>query len=269
MAYLPGDSDIAINAYYVYLRTHRTAETVDHVNELKALVWDHTIGAIDINVVGDISTYNTIYGVDPDGGNVVIDLAGLAGMSDGDILIFYLADATGAFTVDIEDGGIPGEGILWAVDAAAGVAVAFVYVIGTTHWEIYTHLNDTGAQEREYTLIGECEEKASIKTSVGETKKFSSLEEKDISEVLEFGAKDLQVNSANSTFLRDTLAGINIDVIFYQKTENTVYPTKTIRLIDIPFNTLLTITGNDVNFNEVVSNKTVPNVDDYMKMGLD
>lgn len=271
MSYVPGDSDVSINTYLLYLRTHRTKVDVTDEQELKAMLWDFALGAIDVNLIADVTTINTIFGVDSSGGVVSLNLALLTPVPvDDDVLIFYVVDDTAQITIqDTDDLGSPGTDVVFASGVSEGKATAWKFSTSDGYWSEYVRLNDTGDQKREFTNIGECEEKPYAKTGEGESKKLSSGTEKDISESLEFWAKDLQVNKDNDTFLRSELPGANIDAVFYCKVEGTVYAAKTIRLYDIPFNSLLTIMGNDVNFNEIVSKKDVPNADDYMKLGYD
>jgi len=272
--YAPGDSDITINNYLVYIRTHQTAETIDSVQRLKALIWDfETISVAltadsDLTISGNAGKGGCIYGIDANAGAVAIDLAnypvGSEAPVDGDIIIFYAVNVDNAVTVIDETTGTAITTTLDAVGEA--VALEFTDALG---WIFWTLLNDTGVQDREYTGIGRCEEKPTIKTSTEMTVKLGSGEEKDIAEKLELIAKDLQVNADNKTFLTGDIVESNVDVIYYCKVGSTIYPTKSIRVLDIPFNSLLEVIGNEINMVNLTSKKIAADIMDIFIMGLD
>jgi len=272
--YVPGNSDVTINEYLIYIRTHKAAETVDSVQRLRALVWDFETIAVDVDadagltISGNAGQGGSIYGIDANAGAVAIDLANYPGGSeapvDGDVIIFYAVDKTGGITVIDETAGTAITTTLDAVGEA--VALEFTDALG---WIFWTLINVAGAQNEEFTNIGRCEEKPTIKTSTEMTVKLGSGEEKDIAEKLELIAKDLQVNADNKTFLTGDIVESNVDVIYYCKVGSTIYPTKSIRVLDIPFNSLLEVIGNEINMVNLTSKKIAADIMDIFIMGLD
>ena len=269
--YAPGDSEITINNYLFYVRTHRTAETVDSVQRLRALMWDfETITValtedVGLTISGNAGQGGSIYGIDATVSDVNIDLANYPVGSEapvkGDIIIFYAINVDNVVSVTGEDGPITTT--LFSV----GEAVALEY--DGSDWIYWTMINDTGAQLREYTNIGRCEEKPFIKTSTEMTTKLENGNEKDVADGLEYGAKDLQVNSANRTFLKTALAAAKVDIVYYCKSGSTVYPEKSIRLPDIQLKSFLEIIGNDVNAVNIMSKKICSDVVEEFGYGLD
>ena len=271
--YVPGNSDVTINEYLIYIRTHKAAETVDSVQRLRALVWDfETISVAltadsGLTISGNAGKGGSIYGIDANAGAVAIDLAnypvGSEAPVDGDIIIFYAVNVDNAVTV-IDETTV--TAITTTLDAV-GEAVALEFT--DAKWIFWTLLNDTGVQNREYTGIGRCEEKPTIKTAIEMTKKLDTGDEKDVSESLEYAAKDLQVNSANRDFLKGVISDSNIDIIYYCKTSSTVYPEKSIRIFDVPLKSFLEVIGNEVNSVNITSKKIIADVTDAFEMGLD
>ena len=271
--YAPGDSDITINNYLVYIRTHQTAETIDSVQRLRALVWDFEtisvalIADTGLTISGNAGQGGSIYGIDATASDVAINLANYPGDSEapvpGDVIVFYVVNVDHAVTVIDETSD---TAITTTLDRV-GEAVALEYV--GAKWIYWGMINNDGTQIQEYTNIGRCEEKPFIKTATEITKNLDNGNEKDVAESLEYGAKDLQVNGGNRTFLKTTLAGANVDIIYYCKSGNTVYPTRTVRIPDVPLKAFLEVTGNEVNAVNVTSKKTCSDVVDVFDIGLD
>jgi hypothetical protein len=117
--------------------------------------------------------------------------------------------------------------------------------------------NSDGVQTSEYTKMGACEEKPTLKTSQGASIIINSGDELVISENLEITFNDLQITENNYTFIKSLT---QIDLMFY----NSDNLPGTTMIYDVLITPFLETTGNDLNKMNVILKLETGDVDDYL-----
>lgn len=262
MSYTYGTDNIKKNNYEIYVRAHKTAETIDKDNKLKAMLQDITAFATDITTDGtdqgdELITANRIYNiVGTNSFAGVISLANSVAGSEGDVILIKvsetLLDAGDALTnnVVITDEDALGTTLNGQYEVA-------IFYKGAVNWSFYGWANSDGVQSTEYVRIGACEEKPSIKTSQGASIMINNGDEITTSENLEITFNDLQINIDNYSYLK---AFGNVDLVFYN--DNNL--PGTIIINNVEMTAFLEASGNDLNKTTVNIKLETDDVDNHM-----
>ena len=262
MPYTYGTTNIKKNNYEIYVRVHKAAEIINEDNVLKGMLKD--IAAFDTDIVTDgtdqgdeFITVNRIYNVTgTDSFAGIFNLASSVAGVDGEIIIVQ-ADESGKNSGDALTNNITVTDEL-AVDKilnAQGEIVMFLKKAG--NWTFSEWINSDGFQKTEYTKIGACEEKPTLKTSQGASIVINSGDELVISENLEITFNDLQITENNYTFIKSLT---QVDLIFYNN-DNLLGTVMIYNVLITPF---LEVTGNDLNKMNVTFKLETGDVDDYL-----
>jgi len=257
MAYTYGIGNIKKNNYEVYMRTHATAETIDGDNKLKGFLQDFS-NRIDLDEdsdYSDVTAGNTIYDIDNTGAGAftIIEMNHVSapdGVS-GEVVIFKFNTKDGHNYIIKDNAGVSktldaeGEWVMLISDG--------------TGYDFYAWGNSDGLQTTEYTKIGACEEKPSIKTSAGQSVKINNGDDINISENLEVAFSSLEITEANHEFIKSLDM---VDIIFYdpRNIDNSVI------INNIQSESFLEITGNDLNKNVISIKLETGDVDDHLTL---
>ena len=130
--------------------------------------------------------------------------------------------------------------------ALTGTFTDFVTAIGTGGFE----------------KVGACEEKPSIKSSAGQTKKINSGAEIVLSQKVDINIKDLQVDPTNFSETMALVEG-NVDVLFVDHTNKRV-----IAVWNIKANANASFEGNSYDMVEITSSYEVGRITDVVEFAV-